>query len=105
MLVIGLIVAVLVYAVLALLWVTAGSRLSASAGILAIINKMLFVPDNVVFTILRGLILITFLYIVSDFLISSARRGFRRSAAKASPSEVKKRWVKERAADDPIAPD
>jgi uncharacterized metal-binding protein len=105
MLVIGLIVAVLMYAILALLWVTAGSHLSASVGILEALNKMLFVPDNTVLIILRGLILVTFLYLITDFLISGARRGLKRRAGKAPPSEVKKKWVKERAADEPIAPD
>ena len=104
MLVIGLIVAVCLYAILALLWVTAGAHLSGSVTILAALNKMLFVPDDLVFIILRGLILITFLYVVADFLVSGARRGLKRRAAKASPSEIKKRWVKERAADDPIPP-
>jgi len=105
MLVIGLIVAVILYAILALLWITAGARLSGSVTILETLNKMLFMPDNLVFTLLRGLILVTFLYLVTDFLISGARRGFRRREKEASLAEVKKKWVKERAPDDPIAPD
>jgi len=85
-----------------LLWVTAGARFSSSVGILAGLNKMLFMPDHIVFTILRGLILITFFYLVADFLVSGARRGLKRKGAKESMSDVKKKWVKERAADDPL---
>jgi hypothetical protein len=105
MLVIGLIVAVLLYLLLALLWITAGARITGSVGILAALNKMLFVPDHIVFTLLRGLILITFFYLVADYLISGARRGFKRRAAKESIEDVKKKWVKERAADDPLPPE
>ena len=102
MLVIGLIVAVLVYGLLALLWVTAGAQISGSVGILTALNKMLFMPDHIVFIILRGLILVTVFYLVADFLISGARRGLKRRAAKETIADIKKKWVKERAADDPL---
>lgn len=105
MLIIGLILAVLVYGILAFLWFTAAPQLNGPVGALGVLNKILLVPDNTIFTILRGLILATLFYLVADFLISGARRASRRRNAATPVSEVKKKWVKERAGNDRIAPE
>lgn len=40
--------------------------------------NMLFLPENTVFLILRGLLLITLFYVVADGLFSAARRKARK---------------------------
>ncbi len=80
MLIIALLVAFLFYVGLFLLWESASVNLSGPLGVLWTLNRMLFMPTESVLMILRGLIFITALYVVADFLLSSTRRGLKRKA-------------------------
>lgn len=78
MLIVALLCAFIFYAGLFLLWESNRVPLDSMAAVLAAINRMLFLPENVVFVIFRGLLLVVTLYIVGDFLLSTAKRATRR---------------------------
>lgn len=78
MLIVALLCAFIFYAGLFLLWESNRVPLDSMAAVLAAVNRMLFLPENVVFVIFRGLLLVVALYIVGDFLLSSAKRATRR---------------------------
>lgn len=78
MLIVALLVAFIFYAGLFLLWESQRVPLDSVAAVLASLNRMLFLPENLVFTIFRGLLLAVVFYIVTDFLLSSAKRATRR---------------------------
>ena len=78
MLIVALLAAFIFYAGLFLLWESNRVPLDSVAAVLAAVNRMLFLPENVVFVIFRGLLLVVTLYIVGDFLLSTAKRATRR---------------------------
>ena len=78
MLILVLIGAILFYVGLYLLWELSQSRLNTVENWLHAINNMAVMPDNLVFVILRGLILVVALYVVSDFLMATAKRTKRK---------------------------
>ncbi len=51
---------------------------NGTASILRAFSNMLFMPQDSVFVILRGLIVIALCYVIADFLMSSAKRAKRR---------------------------
>lgn len=73
MLVIGLLIAFCLYVGLYWLYLAAESHASSASSALATLNHILLMPDNNIFFLLRGLILVTFFYVAADFLISPAR--------------------------------
>jgi uncharacterized metal-binding protein len=61
-----------------LVWEAAQSQLDGTASLLRAVNNMLFMPQEVVFVILRGLIIVAMLYVIADFFMASAKRNARR---------------------------
>ena len=78
MLILVLLGAILFYAGLYLLWELSHSRLNTVENWMSALNSMVVMPDHLIFVILRGLILVVTLYVVSDFLLSGARRSKRK---------------------------
>ena len=78
MLILVLIGAILFYAALYILWEMSHSRLNTVESWLHAINAMAVMPDNLVFLILRGLILVGALYVFGDWIKSFAKKSKRR---------------------------
>jgi Tfp pilus assembly protein PilO len=78
MLFIVIILAFIFYIGLYLLWMSMQARLDSSTSILRAITEMLFVPDHLVFMILRSLIFLALFYVIADFFLNSAKRGLKR---------------------------
>ncbi len=78
MLILVLIGAILFYAALYILWEMSHSRLNTFEGWLHIVNNMAVMPDNLVFVILRGLILVVALYVFGDWIKSAAANSKRK---------------------------
>jgi surface polysaccharide O-acyltransferase-like enzyme len=78
MLFIVIIIAFILYAGLYMLWVAAQTRLDSSTAILKAISDMLFVPDHLVFMILRSVIFLALFYVVADMFMNSAKRTLKR---------------------------
>jgi uncharacterized metal-binding protein len=78
MFIVALVGAFLFYAGLYLLYESTQSRLDSANAVLHAINNMLWVPQNTVFMIFRGLLIVATLYVVSDFLVSAAKRATRK---------------------------
>ena len=92
MVIVVLIGAILFYAALYLLWELSHSRLNTVENWLSAFNHMVVMPDNVVFVILRGLILVTLLYVICDLLVSTARRTKRKKEARRDAANARIRW-------------
>ena len=78
MLIFALLGAFLFYVALYLIWTSMQVRLDSVSAVLRAINAMLWAPESLVFTILRGLIIAATFYVVADFLVSAAKRLARR---------------------------
>lgn len=79
MLFVVVLIAFVLYTVLYVLWEMAQGRLEGTTmPVLRAVNHALLMPDDLVFVILRGLILLTLFYVVADFFLSSAKRGLKR---------------------------
>ncbi len=75
-----IIIALVLYFGLYLLWESANISLDGPEAFLRSINNALFMPDNVVFLIFRGLLVLTIFYFVADYFtvkIKGARRKAR----------------------------
>lgn len=95
MLILVLFGAILFYAALYIFWEMSHSRLNTVEQWLSMLNSMVVMPDHVVFVILRGLILVAALYVVSDFLLSSAKRGKRkRDLRREAERDTRLGWKK-----------
>ena len=91
MIIVALIGATVFYVALYCLWAASSQHISGVAAWMHLFNDMLFMPGNLIFTLLRGLILITALYVFAD-LIKSSVKGWRRRRAE-----------KKRAREEPFA--
>lgn len=80
MIIIALIVAVFLYIGLYFLWASAQSHMGQTMSWISLLNEMLLVPQHAIFFILRGFIIILFLYVIADFFYASARQGMKRAA-------------------------
>lgn len=87
MLFIALIMAACLYVGLYLIWEASQSHLSGPTNILRLLNDMLITPRADIFFLLRGLILITLLYLIADFIYSSAR-GTRKKRRKNEETKI-----------------
>ena len=95
MLILVLIGAILFYAALYILWEMSHSRLNTVESLLHAINAMAVMPDNLVFLILRGLILVGALYVFGDWIKSSAKKSKRRrEKRREKESEPRIGWKK-----------
>ena len=82
-----IVVALVVYFGLYLLWESANISLHGPEAFLRSLNHALFMPDNVVFLIFRGLILLSIFYFVADYFLVKVKVARRK--AKQSQNEVK----------------
>ena len=80
MLIFALIGAILFYAAVYILWEMSHSRLNTAESWLHAINSMAVMPDNLVFVILRGLILVAALYVFGDWIKTWSRKAKRKRA-------------------------
>lgn len=78
MLIFALIGAILFYAALYIFWEMSHSRLNTVESWLHVINSMAVMPDNLIFLILRGLILVGALYVFGDWVKSFVRKTKRK---------------------------
>jgi uncharacterized metal-binding protein len=78
MLIVALFGAFCFYVGLYLLWSSTQVPLNSMEALFRALNRMLWVPENLVFTIFRGLILVATLYVVADFIVSTARRASKK---------------------------
>jgi hypothetical protein len=78
MLIIGLIAAVCFYVLLYWIYVAIETQLGDAYTTLQIINQAIMAPQSDIFMLLRGLIIVTFFYVLADMLLSPARRGMRK---------------------------
>ena len=91
MLIIGLVLAFALYVVLYLMWESAQSQLHRATPLLDTANRMLFRPEHALFEIMRNLMLVVLLYLIVDFLFSSARGVFRRKRPESQPYQAPKK--------------
>lgn len=78
-----ILLALVLYSLLYLLWQAFGDRVGALAPFVNSINNVLFVSDDVIFVIFRGLVFISLAYVIVDFFVSHARRRAKRKKREA----------------------
>ncbi|HEX9996876.1 MAG TPA: hypothetical protein VGB45_07025 [Abditibacterium sp.] len=78
MLIVALLGAFIFYVGLYLLWSSNQVPLDSVSAVLGALNRMMWMPENLVFTIFRGLLLVAALYIFADSIISFAKRLTRK---------------------------
>ncbi len=78
MFIVALLGAFVFYVGLYLLYESTQVHLDSANAVLHALNNMLWLPQTTVFTIFRGLLIIATLYVVSDALISAAKRATRK---------------------------
>ena len=78
MLIVALLGAFIFYVGLYLLWSSSQVPLDSMSAVLVALNRMFWMPENLIFTIFRGLILAAALYVFADFLISLTKRLARK---------------------------
>jgi hypothetical protein len=83
MLVVVIVLAFVAYMGLYLMWDGVGLSLASTEPVLRSLTQAVTMPQNEVFMILRGLLLLSLFYVVGDSLMSSSRRLLRRRAAAA----------------------
>lgn len=78
MFIVALLGAFLFYVGLYLVYESTQVRLDSAGAVLKALNDMMWMPQTTVFTIFRGLLIITTFYIVGDFILSTAKRAARK---------------------------
>ena len=88
MIIVALLGALLFYVALYCLWMASSHHLNSVEAWMAAFNAMVFMPGHLVFTILRGLILITAFYVFADWLRAGVKRvGRKKAEAKRAREE------------------
>jgi hypothetical protein len=85
-LIVFLLLGIVIYVGLYLAWDFMAGRLQGPTAYLASLQRMMFVPDNFAFELLRGILLIVMLYVIGDLLLTAAKRGLKK---KPPPDEMK----------------
>ena len=80
MIIVALLGALLFYVALYCIWAASSQHLVGVAAWMRVFNDMILMPGPLVFILLRGLILITALYVFADLIKSSALKWKRRRA-------------------------
>ena len=86
MLIVFLLLAIAIYMGLYFAMDYFAHRLDTPTAWLSSFNRMVMRPEEQIFFLLRGLILCVALYVVGDFLLSTAKRGLKK---KPPPDEMK----------------
>lgn len=87
MIILVLFAAVIFYTVIYVLYNNSQSSMGQAISLMSSLEQAALAPQHTVFVILRGLILATFLYVIADFLISSARGAKRKRDRKSEDEE------------------
>lgn len=77
MIIVALLGAVVFYVVLYCIWTASSQQLDSVAAWLAMLNHMVWMPETLIFTILRGLILVVTLYVFADW-VRAFTKGLKR---------------------------
>lgn len=77
MIIVALFGALIFYVALYCLWASANQHLVGVAGWMHVLNDMIWMPGHLVFVLLRGLILVTALYVFADCLRSGVAKWRR----------------------------
>jgi len=75
MIIVALLGAIVFYIALYCIWTASSQHLNTVQEWLAMFNGMVMAPGHLVFTILRGLILVTALYVFGDWLRASVKKA------------------------------
>ncbi len=78
MFIVALLGAFIFYIGLYLLWESTKVPMNSVDAVLRTLNQMMWLPQNTVFLIFRGVLLIGVLYVVGDLILSAAKRATRR---------------------------
>lgn len=78
MFIVALVGALLFYVTLYLIYESRMVRLDSADAVLRALNNMMWLPQNTVFTIFRGILMVAILYVITDFLLSAAKRATRK---------------------------
>jgi len=78
MIIVALMGAIVFYIALYCLWAASSQHLNTVQEWLAMLNTMAFMPGHLVFVILRGLILVTALYVFADALRAGVKNTLRK---------------------------
>ena len=78
MFIVALLGAFLFYVGLYLLWESTRVPLNSVDAVLRALNSMMWLPQNTVFTIFRGILLVGTLYVIADFILSATKRAARK---------------------------
>ena len=78
MIIVALLGALVFYIALYCLWAASSQHLNTVQAWMATFNAMVWMPGHLVFTILRGLILITTLYVFADWVRATIKRAHRK---------------------------
>lgn len=87
MIIIVLLCAIVFYGVLYIAWEMSQTHLTGVEAWMRAFNDMVWMPENLVFVIFRGLIVVTMFYVVADWLVASARKMKRTSAERREKQE------------------
>ena len=68
------ILAVVMYCVSYWLWAIAQTHPESWSDVIHVVSAMLFVPGDTIFIIFRGILLVTAVYLMADFLLTGVRR-------------------------------
>ena len=94
MLIIALMGAVVLYLVIYVTWMLAQPQIQSATStahtLMTVLAEALLWPQNTTFIIFRGLILVTLLYVISDFLLSLVKRILVRARRKREDRKPRK---------------
>lgn len=90
MLIIGLIVAAILYGVLYWIYLMTQSQAPSAISTLHLVDRMVSLPEPSVFFLLRWLLIITAIYVLGDFILHPARRKFKLWRQKKRDAEYDK---------------
>ena len=90
MLIIGLIVAAVLYGALYWIYLVTQSQAPSAISAMHLLDRMVSLPEPSVFFLLRWLLIITAVYVLIDFLLHPARRKFKLWRQKKRDAEYDK---------------
>lgn len=86
------ILAVVIYCVLYWIWAVAQTHPQNLNDVIQVVNAMLFVPDDTIFVIFRGILLVTAFYLFADFLFSGLRHSLK-GREEEEPNQLKLKYT------------
>ena len=90
MLIVFLFLGIAIYMGLYFAWDFISGRLQGPTAWLASFQRMVFVPEHMIFRLFWIVLIVMGAYLVADFIISTAKRGLKK---KAPPEEMKLKQI------------